>query len=148
GFGEKMPGWENVLPAEDIRGLAIHLMEKREGDRGDKGTGVGAPPVIPTGVLGTKLHDLTIRPVRSGISEPYWLAELPDCRLLVAEQMRCLSIVSADGATMTLVRGTPKVWADSELRGTAYAGMGWMHDVALHPDHARNGWIYLSYGDR
>jgi glucose/arabinose dehydrogenase len=46
------------------------------------------------------------------------------------------------------VTGTPKVYADSELRGTAYAGMGWMHEVALHPDFASNGWIYLLYGDR
>ncbi|MEZ4331622.1 MAG: PQQ-dependent sugar dehydrogenase [Myxococcota bacterium] len=148
GFGEKMPGWEGTLPAADIRGLAIYLMEKREGDRGDKGTGVGAPPVIPTGVLSTKLHAFRIRPVRGGLSEPYSLAALPDGRMLVTEKMRGLSIVSADGASMTLVTGTPRVWADSQLRGTAYAGMGWMHDVALHPDYAENGWIYLSFGDR
>lgn len=148
GFGEKMPGWAATIPASDIRGLAIYLLEKREGDRGDKGTGVGEPPVLPTGVQKTRLHDFTIRLVRGGFSEPYSIAPLPDGRILVTEKMRGLSIVAADGSSATLVTGTPKVYADSELRGTAYAGMGWMHEVALHPDFAANGWIYLLYGDR
>ncbi len=148
GFGAKMPGWAEALPASDIRGLAIYLLEKREGDRGDRGTGVGVPPAIPTGVLETKHHDFRIRVVRGDISEPYSIAPLPDGRILLTEKMRGLSIVSADGASATLVTGTPKVFADSELRGTAYAGMGWMHEVALHPDYANNGWIYLLYGDR
>ena len=148
GFGDKMPGWASTLPASDIRGLAIYLLEKREGDRGDKGTGVGTPPVIPTDTLKTKHHDFTIRLVRGGFSEPYSIAPLPDGRILISEKMRGLSIVAVDGSSATLVSGTPKVYADSELRGTAYAGMGWMHEVELHPDYAKNGWIYLSYGDR
>lgn len=148
GFGEKMPGWAAALPAADIRGLAIYLLEQREGDRGDQGTGVGEPPILPAEVQTTKLHDFTIRLVRGGFSEPYSIAPLPDGRILVTEKMRGLSIVAADGASATLVTGTPKVYADSQLRGTAYAGMGWMHEVALHPDFASNGWIYLLYGDR
>ena len=148
GFDAKMPGWEKTLPASDIRGLAIFLLEKREGDRGEKGNGVGVPPTIPTAVLKTKLEDFVIRPVRGGLSEPYSIAPLPDGRILVTEKMRGLSIVAADGSSATLVTGTPKVYADAELRGTAYAGMGWMHEVELHPDYAKNGWIYLSYGDR
>lgn len=148
GFGAKMPAFGQTLPASDIRGLAIYLMEKREGDRGDKGTGVGAPPVIPAGTIETKHHAFRIRRLRGDISEPYSLAALPDGRMLVTEKMRGLSLVAADGSSATLVKGTPKVYADSALRGTAYAGMGWMHDVALHPDYAKNGWIYVSFGDR
>ncbi|MFO0688046.1 MAG: PQQ-dependent sugar dehydrogenase [Myxococcota bacterium] len=148
GFGEKMPGWEKTLPASDIRGLAVFLLEKREGDRGDKGLGIGAPPVIPTGTLHSKLHDFTIEPVHGGFVEPYSIAPLPDGRILVTEKMAGLSIVSADGKSVTRVTGTPKVYTDSVLRGSTYAGMGWMHEVALHPDYAKNGWIYLTYGDR
>lgn len=148
GFGEKMPGWEKALPASDIRGLAVFLLEKREGDRGEKGLGIGAPPVIPTGTLHSKLHDFTIRPVHGGFVEPYSIAPLPDGRILVTEKMAGLSIVSADGKSLTRVTGTPKIYTDSVLRGSTYAGMGWMHEVALHPDYAKNGWIYLTYGDR
>jgi glucose/arabinose dehydrogenase len=34
-----------------------------------------------------------------------------------------------------------------ELLSMVY-GLGWMLDVALHPDYAENGWIYLHFGDR
>ncbi len=27
-------------------------------------------------------------------------------------------------------------------------GIGWLLDVALHPNYEENGWIYLSFGDR
>ena len=27
-------------------------------------------------------------------------------------------------------------------------GVGWMLDVAIHPDFEENGWIYLQFGDR
>lgn len=148
GFGAKMPGFGATLAASDIRGIGIYLMEQREGERGDQGTGVGEPPVIPTGVIHSKHHDFVLRPVRGRIAEPYAIAALPDGRILVTEKMRGLSIVAADGSSAVLVEGTPKVYADSVLRGTTYAGMGWMHDVALHPAYATNGWIYLSYGDR
>jgi len=29
-----------------------------------------------------------------------------------------------------------------------FMGVGYILDVALHPDYAKNGWIYLSYTDR
>ena len=62
--------------------------------------------------------------------------------------MRGISIVSADGKTSTLVTGTPRIYADSHLRGTTYTGNGWAHEVAVHPKYEENGWIYFSYGDR
>lgn len=148
GFGAKMPGWEQTLPAADIRGLAVFLMETREGDRGDAGLGVGAPPVVPTGVQKTRHHAFTLRRVRGGLTEPYSIAPLPDGRILVSEKMGGLAIVSADGASLSRVSGTPRVYTDSVLRGSTFAGMGWMHEVALHPDYAKNGWIYLTFGDR
>jgi len=143
-----MPGWRGTLPDADIRGLVIYLLEKRSGDRGADGQGVGAPPTLPSEPIETKHHTFTIDPVYVGLAEPYSIAPLPDGRFLVTEKMRGLSIVEADGSAATLVNGTPRIWDDSVLRGTAYTGTGWAHEVALHPDYADNGWIYLSYGDR
>ena len=149
GFPDKgMPGWKGTIAASDIRGLVIYLLEKREGDRGEDGRGVGTPPVIPEGVVESRLHHFTIDEVYTGLAEPYSIAPLPDGRFLVTEKMRGISIVSADGAETTRVEGTPKIWDDSVLRGTAYTGSGWAHEVELHPAYAENGWIYFSYGDR
>ncbi len=145
---KRMPAWQDTLPAEDIRGLAIYLLEKRAGDPGAAGQGVGPPPVIPAEPIETKLHTFRIRPVVGGLSEPYSIAPLPDGRILVTEKMRGVSIVAKDGSSTTLVSGMPRVYDDSVLRGTAFTGSGWAHEVALHPDYAENGWIYYVYGDR
>ena len=149
GFPTKgMPAWKGVLADSDVRGLAIYLLEKRQGDPGLAGQGVGEPPVIPTEPIATRHHRLAIEPVHTGLEEPYGLAVLPDGRVLVTEKMKGLSIVAADGSGVTRVTGTPRFYDDSVLRGTAYTGSGWAQDVELHPAHATNGWIYLSYGDR
>ena len=39
-----MPAWRDVISDDDVRGLVIYLLEKRAGDRGADGQGVGAPP--------------------------------------------------------------------------------------------------------
>ena len=145
---KNMPMWANIIPPDDIRGLAIYILEKREGDDSTERSGAGAPPVIPTGVVEGEEHRFTFEPLYHGLVEPYSLAPLSDGRILVTEKMRGLSIVEADGSKATLVTGTPKVYDDAVIRGTTYAGSGWFHEVALHPDYSENGWIYLSYGDR
>ena len=143
-----MPAWKDTLPDHEIRGLVIYLLEKREGDRGLDGQGVGDPPTMPTEPIQTKHHAIKIDPVYTGLSEPYSIAPLPDGRFLVTEKMRGVSIVESDGSGATLITGTPRFWDDSVLRGTAYTGSGWAHEVALHPNYEQNGWIYLSFGDR
>lgn len=149
GFPDKnMPAWKGIIPDDDIRGLSIYILEEREGDTGDERRGVGAPPEIPSEPIASELHAFTLRQVFGGLSEPYSIAALPDGRILVTEKMRGLSIVDADGGASTLVTGTPPVYDDGYLRGTTYTGSGWFHEVAIHPDFEKNGWIYLSYGDR
>lgn len=143
-----MPAWRGVLPESEIRGLAIHLAELREGERSDESRGVGAAPTIPASPITTTHHALRIETVHGGLEEPYSIAPFPDGRILVTEKMRGLSVVSADGAERVAVEGTPRFYDDSVLRGVTYTGTGWAHEAALHPQFADNGWIYLSYGDR
>lgn len=57
--------------------------------------------------------------------------------MLVSERPGRLRLVGADGRLDPRpVDGVPPVVAVNQ---------GGLLDVALHPDHARNGWIYLSY---
>lgn len=145
---EGMPAWAGIIPDEDIRGVSIYILEKREGETRDERSGLGELPTLPDGPITSELHGFTIRNVRGGIVEPYSIAALPDGRLLLTEKMRGISIISADGKTSTLITGTPKIYDDSRLRGNTYTGNGWAHEVAVHPDYEENGWIYFSYGDR
>jgi mono/diheme cytochrome c family protein len=81
-----------------------------------------------------------IEVVVPGLETPWGVAFLPDGRLLVTERPGRLSIIKKDGDKGKLVpdpvQGTPKVWERQD------AGMLY---VAIHPQYARNGWIYLAY---
>jgi glucose/arabinose dehydrogenase len=75
--------------------------------------------------------------VADGLEHPWSLAFLPDGRMLVTERPGRLRLISADGRLDPRpLAGVPKV---------AAVGQGGLLDVALHPQFARNGWIYLSY---
>jgi glucose/arabinose dehydrogenase len=63
--------------------------------------------------------------------------------------MRGLSIISQDGEQSDLIEGTPRTYDDVSTRSSGlHWGLGWMMDVAIHPDYETNGWIYIQYGDR
>ena len=66
------------------------------------------------------------------------LAFLPDGRLLITERPGRLRIVENGKLLPDAVKGTPKVWEKQD---------GGLLDVEVHPQYARNGWIYLSYSE-
>ncbi len=70
--------------------------------------------------------------------EPWALAFLPDGRLLVTEKRGRVLVVTREGAKSAPVSGVPEV---------DYGGQGGLGDVALHPDFATNGLVYLSYAE-
>jgi glucose/arabinose dehydrogenase len=80
----------------------------------------------------------------------YSIAALPDGSLLVTEKTRGLRLISADGKVSEPVRGTPQAFDDGfQVPGILLVyGLGYLLDVAAHPDYARNGWIYLAYTER
>ena len=78
-----------------------------------------------------------VEPIAS-FDEPWALAFLPDGRLLVTEKKGNLFIVTQDGKKSRPIGNVPDV---------DYGGQGGLGDVALHPDFATNGVIYLSYAE-
>ncbi len=80
-----------------------------------------------------------IEVVARDIETPWGLAFLPDGRLLVTERAGKLKIIPKDkSGTVATVTGTPKPW---ERQDAGYL------DVEVHPQYAKNGWIYLSYSE-
>ena len=75
-----------------------------------------------------------------GLDRPWSLAFLPDGRMLVTERRGLLRLVT-DGK----VRRQPVDGLPSNIQS---GGQGGLLDVVLHPNFARNGWIYLSYTGR
>jgi glucose/arabinose dehydrogenase len=78
--------------------------------------------------------------VARNLETPWGLAFLPDGRLLVTERPGRIRIVEKNG-TMAPdpVKGLPKVWEKQD---------GGLFDVEVHPEYARNGWIYISYSEQ
>lgn len=101
------------------------------------------PAVVPdpsNQIVKSEKQTFRMEVVAGGLETPWGLAFLPDGRLLVTERPGLLRIIEKDGGKSRLlpdaVQGTPKVWERQD---------GGLLDVAVHPQYARNGWIYLAY---
>ena len=87
----------------------------------------------------TEKQTFKIEVVARDIETPWGLAFLPDGRLLVTERAGKLRIIPKDkSGTVVTVTGTPKPW---ERQDAGYL------DVEVHPQYAKNGWIYLAYSE-
>lgn len=86
--------------------------------------------------VATEKATVRIETVASGLQHPWGIAFLPDGRALVTERPGRLRILSRDGQLSAPVAGVPTVQA---------VGQGGLLDVAVDPDFARNGLVYLSY---
>lgn len=76
----------------------------------------------------------TLETVVSDIQIPWGMTWLPDGTMLVTEKSGILYHVK-NGAK-TEIKNVPKVYN---------RGQGGLLDIALHPDYAKNGWIYMTY---
>jgi glucose/arabinose dehydrogenase len=79
----------------------------------------------------------TISPVAT-FREPWAMAFLPDGRVLITEKRGALKVYSIETRQVVDVSGVPAV---------EYGGQGGLGDVALHPNFASNGLVYLSYAE-
>lgn len=94
-------------------------------------------PLAYAQVFSSEVQRFRAVTVSEGLEFPWGLAFLPDGRMLVSERPGRLRLVGADGKLDPQpVSGLPPI---------AAVGQGGLLDVALHPDFAKNGWIYLSY---
>jgi glucose/arabinose dehydrogenase len=131
-----MPAFQQSLSPEQIRSLVVFLREKEKTAK----TQASPPPQPKKGSVKSQEHSYKVETViDSGLKTPWSLAFLPDGRRLVTERPGALRIIDADGNLLPEpVAGTPRA---VEL------GQGGMLDVAVSPDFARDGWIYLAFSD-
>jgi glucose/arabinose dehydrogenase len=86
-------------------------------------------------VVSTSSGPLRLTRVVEGLEHPWALTFLQDGTMLVTERAGRLRLVS-EGTAPRTVEGVPQVWA---------RGQGGLLDVALHPNHGSNRWVYLAY---
>ena len=81
-------------------------------------------------VVHSKAQDFMVDTLITGLYRPYSMVFLPDNSVLIAER---------EGKILIIKNGKLQ---DTRLGGDIPSGL---RDMALHPDYANNGWIYLSF---
>jgi len=99
---------------------------------------VAQPALAEETTIDTKQGAIKVETVTGGLDHPWGLTFLPDGRMLVTEKPGRLRLVAKDGKASEPLKGVPKVFAE---------GQGGLLDVALDPDFAANGLVYLSYSE-
>lgn len=81
-----------------------------------------------------EVKNYTFETVASGIQNPWGMAWLPDGTMLVTEKSGILYHIK--NGLKTQIKNVPTVYN---------RGQGGLLDIVLHPDYAKNGWIYMTY---
>ncbi len=144
----EMPAWSEVMDEGQTRSLAILISEKRLNiEMGE--LNVVSKITIPEDAIKSEDYRFQLEVFASDLDPlPFSIAPLPDGSFLLSERTKGISIISPEGMQSNLISGTPKVYDDALRVGELEIGLGWMMDVALHPNYKNNGWIYLHYTDR
>jgi glucose/arabinose dehydrogenase len=130
-----MVPYKETLTPEQIRGLVVFIREKEKAETYSK---TKFPEPEPGKITKTQHHSYKIETVAEGLDIPWSLAFLPDGRMLVTERPGPVRIIERDGKVGKPIEGLPEV---------VHHGQGGMMEVAVHPDYAQNGWIYLGLAD-
>jgi aldose sugar dehydrogenase len=144
-----MPAWKDQFDQEQIKSMALWILENRS-NMLYSDFNITRELTIPAGIVHTEQHKIRIQSMVRGLDPlPYSITVLPDNSLLVTEKMRGIRQISSTGEISPLIQGTPAVFDDTRVGGgDLQYGMGWLLDIAVHPNYADNGWIYLHYTDR
>ena len=88
-------------------------------------------------VIASEKQRFKIQVLARDLETPWGMAFLPDGRLLLTERHGAVRIYG-NGKLSDAVKGTPIAHVQQD---------GGFLDIAVHPQFARNGWIYLAYSE-
>jgi glucose/arabinose dehydrogenase len=126
-----MPEYRNVMSDDQIRQVIAFIKEAQNR------AGVERPPV-PEKLL-TRHYDVGVEKwIPEGLETPWGIAFADDGTALVTERPGRLRVVLNGKLHPDPIRGTPVPNAENQ---------GGYMDVALDPDYAENGWVYLAFAD-
>jgi glucose/arabinose dehydrogenase len=130
-----MEAYDNLSDAE-IWGLVVYIRElQAKALRSEFGS-----PTAKDGVFKGQRADYKLETVvdtESGLKTPWGIDWLPDGRYLVTSRTGKMHLFDKNGKGQEVAN----VPASVEMN------QGGLMDVAVHPDYAKNGWIYLAVND-
>ena len=132
-IGTQMVAWGNVLSEVQIDTVLKFILEK------EKEMGVEPPP--PRDRSETENYNLKVEVLAEGLKQPWGIEFLDERTALFSEFSGRLRLMIDRKVIPEPITGTP---SPARQRSGQKPGFGFM-DVALHPQYADNGWIYLCY---
>jgi glucose/arabinose dehydrogenase len=131
-----MDAYGPTMSDETIWGLVVHLRELQ-----NKYTeALVAGPKETEGVYASQRAKFRLETVvekGKGLAVPWGIDWLPDGKMLITNRPGTLRL-SQNGEVGPEITGLPPI---REI------GQGGLMDVAVHPNYAKNGWVYLSLTD-
>lgn len=133
-----MPAFKQVLTEAEVRALIILI---RESAKRAKDPVPEKSRELPAVAQTSEEHRYRIELVADELDVPWSMVFLPDGRLLFTErkgEMYLAQQIRPAEWTLQEIKNPPQVWVRDE---------GGLLALALHPEYANNGWIYLSFSD-
>lgn len=138
GLADKgMPAFGEAMTDAQIRALVVFI---REQERLAVSSATQLDRPVPNEAIPSQQQSFRLQVITEGLDVPWALGFLPDGRFLVTERIGRLRLIAPDGTLDPVpVADTPPVIFDGPEGG--------LMDVALHPDFAETGWIYLAFAE-
>lgn len=146
-----MPAFADSLSAEAITSLVAFLPARDvepEPEAETETTQAEAEPprrefdAVP-GTVETLDYVVRLERIAEGLDTPWAIAFIDAETALVTERIGGLRILRNGNLQAQPVTGIPEVLVNEHIWN-----QGGLLDVAIDPDHASNGWVYLSYSHR
>ena len=131
--GTEMAAWDAVLSSKEIDAVTDFIMAAQ--------TKSAKKSVAPKEQL-VKTKDYTLKIeklVTNGLDTPWGIEFVDADRALISERSGELSWMVKGKLDPRSITGTPKTYAQPVTGGYM--------DIALDPQYAKNGWVYLSYSE-
>jgi glucose/arabinose dehydrogenase len=102
--------------------------------------GIKAPPLSATPVQfdTAEQHGIKVTVLAKGFPRPFAIEFLPDGDLLLAERGGNLRVIHKATTAQATLDPEP-------IAGLPKTGRSGLHDISVHPDFARNHWLYFTY---
>jgi glucose/arabinose dehydrogenase len=94
------------------------------------------PPTSPVRYETAEGQNIEVQLVTRGLARPWSLAFVADDTILVTERAGTVRVIRGGKLEAEPIEGVPAVRAE---------GLGGLMDIALHPEFATNGYVYLAY---
>ena len=128
--GKEMAPWGKILPRAQVEALVDYIVSSRDS--------TPPAPTVKPDMLESKDYTIRIeRLVETGFRSAPWGIEFVDARRALITELR--------GGLRWLVDGKLDPEPIIGVPETIQYGTGGMMDLALDPDYARNGWVYIGY---